>query len=73
MKTPCIEPLPWLVAGFSFSQPAMTTIQLNNLSLVATALILGSHFNLSEISRMWLKAKEVVTSLALKRPGWVPR
>jgi hypothetical protein len=61
MKIPCIEPLPWLVVGFSFLQPAMTAIQLSNLSLVATALILGSDFNLSEISRMWLKAKGVST------------
>ncbi|MBF0239041.1 MAG: transposase [SAR324 cluster bacterium] len=61
MKIPCIEALPWLVAGFSFLQPAMTAIQLSNLSLVATALILGSDFNLSEISRMWLKKKGVST------------
>ncbi|MCH7965728.1 MAG: transposase [Bacteroidetes bacterium] len=61
MKVPCVERLDWLVVGLSFLQPAMTTIQLSNLTLVATALVLGSRFNLSEISRMWLKAKEVST------------
>ena len=61
MKIPCVDRPEWLVVGLSFLQPAMTTIQLNNLILVATALILGSRFNLSEISRMWLKAKGVST------------
>ena len=61
MKIPCIQPLEWLVVGLSFLQPAMTAIQLNNLILVATALVLGSRFNLSEISRLWLKAKGVST------------
>ncbi len=59
MKIPCIQPLNWLVIGLSFLQPAMTAIQFSNLVLVSTALVLGSRFNLSEISRMWLKAKSV--------------
>ncbi len=57
MKVPCIQPLDWLVVGLSFLQPAMTAAQLNNLTLVATALILESRFNLSEINRMWLKKR----------------
>ena len=61
MKVPCVERLDWLVVGLSFLQPALTTIQLSNLTLVATALVLGSRFNLSEISRMWLKTKGVST------------
>ena len=61
MKIPCVERPEWLVVGLSFLQPAMTAIQLNNLTLTATALVLGSRFNLSEISRMWLKAKGVST------------
>lgn len=61
MKIPCIEPLKWIVMGLSFLQPAMTPIQFNNLILVATALILGSRFKLSEISQMWLGEKAVST------------
>ena len=61
MKIPCVERPEWLVVGLSFLQPAMTAIQWNKLILIATALVLGSRFNLSEISRMWLKAKGVST------------
>lgn len=51
----------FVVAGLSFLQPALTTIQYDNLTLIATALILGSGFNLSKISRMWLAEKSVIT------------
>ena len=37
----------------------MTNIQYQNLTLIATALVLGSKFNLTEISLMWLKEKSV--------------
>ncbi len=55
MKIPCAERLPIIVSGLSFLMPAMTNIQFQNLTLIATALVLGAKFNLSEISRMWLK------------------
>ena len=61
MKIPCARRLPFIVGGLSFLQPALTNIQFNNLTLIATALILGAKFNLTEISRMWLKEKSVST------------
>lgn len=61
MNIACTQRLFFIVGGLSFLQPALTKIQFDNLTLVATALILGSSFNLSNISRMWLKAKSVST------------
>ena len=61
MKIPCVERLPLIVSGLSFLTPALTNSQFQNLTLIATALVLGSNFNLSEISRMWLKEKSVST------------
>ncbi len=59
MKIPYANRLPFIVYRLSFLQPALTDIQFYNLTLIATALILGAKFNLSEISRMWLKEKSV--------------
>jgi hypothetical protein len=59
VKLPCAKPMPFIVYGLSFLQPALTNIQYENLTLIATALILGSKFNLTEISCMWLKEKSV--------------
>lgn len=59
MKIPCVERLPFIVCGLSFLMSAVTNIQFQNLTLIATALVLGAKFNLSEISRMWLKDKSV--------------
>ena len=59
MKIPCASLLPFLISGLSFLQPELTNIQFQNLVSIATALILGAKFNLSEISRMWLKNKSV--------------
>ncbi len=59
MKLPCAKHIPFIVCGLSFLQTALTNIQYQNLTLIATALILGSKFNLTEISRMWLKEKSV--------------
>jgi len=59
MKIPCVRPLPFVVSGLSFLEFAFTNIQYQNLILIATALILGSKFNLTEICRMWLKEKSV--------------
>jgi len=61
MKIPCAQRLPFIVAGLSFLQPVLTNIQFNNITLIATALVLGAKFNLTEISRMWLKEKSVST------------
>ena len=61
MKIPCADRLVFLVTGLSFLQPALTGIQFYNLTLVATALVLGSRFHLTEISCMWLKEKAVST------------
>ena len=61
MKIPCAERLPFIVTGLSFLQPALTNAQFNNLTLVATALVLGGQFSLSAINRMWLGKKCVST------------
>jgi len=61
VKIPCVTRLAWVVAGLVFVQPALTAIQFDNLTLIATALLLGSGFNLSAISRLWLKEKCVST------------
>jgi len=61
MKIPCVNRLPFIVTGLAFLQPALTNSQFYNLTLVATALILGSKFILSEINRMWLGEKCVST------------
>jgi len=61
MKIPCARRLPFIIMGLSFLKPGLTNIQFENMTLIATALILGSGFNLSSISRMWLKDKAVST------------
>ena len=61
MNIPCTQRLFFIVTGLSFLQPALTNIQFNNLTLVATALVLGSGFSLTSISRMWLKERCVST------------
>jgi len=61
MKIPCAKRLPFIISGLSFLLPALTQIQFDNLTLIATALILGSKFNLTEICRMWLSEKCVST------------
>ena len=61
MRLPCAKPLPFIFLGLSFLQPGLTNCQFNNMTLIATALVLGSGFNLSSISRMWLEDKVVST------------
>jgi len=61
MQIPCVKRLAWVVTGLVFVQSAVTAIQFENLTLIATALILGSGFNLSAISRLWLKENCVST------------
>lgn len=59
MKLPCAIKPAFIISGFSFLQPVLSNIQFDNLVLIATALILGAKFNLSEISCMWLKDKSI--------------
>lgn len=61
MKIPCMERLPFIICGLSFLRSELSGAQFSNLTLIATALILGSKFNLTEISRMWLKERCVST------------
>jgi len=61
MKIPYAKQMPFIVIGLSFLQPAMTTIQYQNMCLIATALILGGKMNLTQISYMLLKEKCVST------------
>ena len=49
MKIPCAERLAFVVTGLSFLNTALTNIQLYNITLVATALILGAKFSLTHI------------------------
>ena len=49
MKIPCAKQAPFVVAGLSFLQPALTNIQFDNLILIAGALVLGARFCLTEI------------------------
>lgn len=61
MKIPCAERLAFVVTGLSFLNTTLTNIQLYNITLVATALILGAKFSLTEISKMWLEEKCIST------------
>jgi len=61
MKIPCAERLAFITTGLAFLQPALTNIQFNTLTMVATALVLGCNFSLTEINRMWLGEKCVST------------
>ena len=56
-----------LLPAYPSLKPALTNIQFKNMALVATALVLGSGFNLSRISRMWLEDK-VVSTLSFVYP-----
>ncbi len=58
---PCATRLTLVVTGLAFLQPVLTATQFGNMTLIATAVLLGSGFNLSVISRMWLKARAVST------------
>lgn len=46
-----------------FLKSELTRIQFENLTLIATTLVLGAKFSLTEISRMWL-AEKCVSSLS---------
>ncbi len=61
MNVPCAGRLTFIVCGLSFLRPALTGIQFDNMTMIATALVLGARFSLTEISRMWLAEKCVST------------
>lgn len=61
MNIPCVKHLSFLVIGLSFLRPELTAIQFNNLTLIATALVLGGKFSLTQINLMWLKEKSIST------------
>lgn len=56
---PCSEILDFINEGLSFLKGVITAVPLENFKMMATALVLGKKFRLSEISRMWLKKKSV--------------
>ena len=58
---PCVTRLTFVVTGLVFLQPVLSATQFGNMTLIATAVVLGSGFNLSAMSRMWLKARAVST------------
>ncbi len=61
MKIPCIRRLDFIVNGLSFLIPSLTGTQFMNITMFATALVLGSRFKLTDFSLMWLKKKSVST------------
>ena len=61
MKIPCAKYLPFIVTGLEFLKPALTNSQFNTIILVATALVLGGKFCLSEFNRLWLGDRCVST------------
>lgn len=58
---PCVTRLTLVVTGLAFLQPVLSATQFGNMTLIATAVLLGSGFNLSVMSRMWLKGRAVST------------
>jgi hypothetical protein len=56
---PCVDLLQIVREGFQFLKGVVTELQLNNLMMIATTVILYSRFSLSEVSRGWLKKRTV--------------
>lgn len=59
MQLPNVDILDMIRQGFQFLEGVVTDLQLNNLQMIATAIILNCRFNLSMVSRTWLKEKSV--------------
>ena len=56
---PCVG-VPLLISdGFSFLRGVVTNLQLGNLMMIETTVVLYSKFNLSEVSRSWLTGRIV--------------
>ena len=58
-QMPCVEILTLVQEGFQFLSKVVTDLQLRNLMMIATSLIINGKFNLSGISRSWLKERTV--------------
>jgi len=56
---PCIDILNFIREGFQFLRAVVTDLQLNNLMMIATTVILYSRLCLSEVSRSRLKKRTV--------------
>ena len=56
---PCIAVPELIFQGLSFLRGVVTDLQLGNLMMMATTVVLYSRFNLSEVSRAWLSKKTV--------------
>ena len=56
---PCIGVPELIFEGLSFLRGVVTDLQLGNLMMIATTVVLYSKFNLSEVSRSWLAEKTV--------------
>ncbi len=61
MRIPCVRKLDFIVNGLAFLAPTLSAIQFDNLTMVATALVLGARFKLTDFSLMWLETKCVST------------
>jgi len=61
MQLPCACKPAFIVAGLAFLKPELTAIQFQSMTIIATALILGSKFSLTQISMMWLRERSVST------------
>ncbi len=47
MKIPCTKYITFVVSGFAFLKLELSNIQFQNLTLIASAIILGSKLDLS--------------------------
>lgn len=56
---PNIEILNIIKEGFTFLKGIVTNLQLNNIMMIATAMILNNQCSLSMVSRTWLKEKSI--------------
>jgi len=56
---PCVAIVDLIREGFQHLRGVVTDLQLQNLMMIATAVLLCSRFNLSEVSRNFLRKKSV--------------
>ena len=56
---PCVAVPELIFEGLSFLRGVVTDLQLGNLMMIATTVVLYSKFNLSEVSRSWLSNRTV--------------
>ena len=56
---PCVAVTELISEGLSFLRGVVTDLQLGNLMMIATTVVLYSRFNLSQVSRSWLSKRTV--------------